>query len=74
VPSAGGQVASVGDLIRRSVVEISGPDCSGVVISDRHALTAAHCTADLSSLVILKSSLYQVCSYAVVDDVFYSLD
>ena len=70
----GGQVASVGDLIRRSVVEISGPGCSGVVISNRHVLTAAHCTADLSSLVILKSSLYQDCSHAVVDDVFYPPD
>ena len=67
----GGQVASVDDLIRRSVVEISGPACSGVVISDRHVLTAAHCTAELSPLVILKSSLYQDCSHALVDDVLY---
>jgi secreted trypsin-like serine protease len=71
----GGQVASVGDLIRRSVVEISGPGCSGVVIGDRKVLTAAHCTAELSSsLVILKSSLYQDCSHARVDDVFYPPD
>lgn len=70
----GGQVASVDDLIRRSIVEISGPGCSGVVISDRHVLTAAHCTAELSSLVILKSSLYQGCSHALVDDVFYPPD
>ena len=67
----GGQPISVGDLIRRSVVEISGPDCSGVVIGDRTVLTAAHCTTELSSLVILKSSLYQDCSHARVDDVFY---
>jgi len=67
----GGQAASVGDLIRHSIVEISGPGCTGVVIDDRHVLTAAHCTAELSSLVILKSSLYQDCSHAVVDDVFY---
>jgi Trypsin len=70
----GGQVASVGDLIRRSVVEISGPGCSGVVIGDLHVLTAAHCTSELSSLVILKSSLYQDCSHALVDDVFYPPD
>jgi len=67
----GGQAVSV---IRRSVVEISGPDCTGVVIGDRYVLTAAHCTAELSSLVILKSSLYQDCSHAVVDDVFYPPD
>jgi hypothetical protein len=70
----GGQTVSVGDFIRRSVVEISGPGCSGVVISDRKVLTAAHCTAELSSLVILKSSLYQDCSHARVDDVFYPPD
>jgi hypothetical protein len=70
----GGQVASVGDLVRRSVVEISGPGCLGVVIGDRYVLTAAHCTAVLSSLVILKSSLYQDCSHALVDDVFYPPD
>jgi hypothetical protein len=70
----GGQVASVGDLIRRSVVEISSPGCSGVVIGDRHVLTAAHCTYEMSSLVILKSSLYQDCSHAFVDDVFYPPD
>lgn len=68
----GGQAASVGDLIRRSIVEISGPGCSGVVIGDREVLTAAHCAAELSLLVvILKSSLYQDCSHARVDDVFY---
>jgi trypsin-like peptidase len=71
----GGQAASVGDLIRHSIVEISGPGCSGVVIGDRNVLTAAHCTAELSwSLVILKSSLYQDCSHARVDDVFYPPD
>jgi secreted trypsin-like serine protease len=71
----GGQAASVGDSIRRSVVEISGPGCSGVVIGDRKVLTAAHCTAELSSsLVILKSSLYQDCSHARVDDAFYPPD
>ena len=70
----GGQAASVGDLIRRSVVEISGPGCSGIVIGDRKVLTAAHCTAELPSLVILKSSLYQDCSHARVDDVFYPPD
>jgi Trypsin len=70
----GGQSASVGDLIRHSVVEISGPGCSGIVIGDRKVLTAAHCTAELSSLVILKSSLYQDCSHARVDDVFYPPD
>jgi len=38
-------------------------------------LTAAHCTAELSFLVvILKSSLYQDCSHARVDDVFYPPD
>jgi Trypsin len=70
----GGQAASVGDLIRRSIVEISGPGCSGVVIGDRKVLTAAHCTAELSSVVILKSSLYRDCSHARVDDVFYPPD
>jgi hypothetical protein len=45
------------------------------VIGDRKVLTAAHCTAELSSsLVILKSSLYQDCSHARVDDVFYPPD
>jgi hypothetical protein len=67
-----GQPAVPGDFIRRSVVEISGPGCTGIVISDRHVLTAAHCTfSEVSSLVILKASLYQTCSHALVDDVFY---
>ena len=71
----GGQAASGGDLIRRSVVEISGPGCSGVVIGDRMVLTAAHCLDTLIlSFVILKPSLYQDCSYARVDDVFYPPD
>jgi len=71
----GGQAVSVGDLIRRSIVEISGPGCSGVVIGDRMVLTASHCTAELSLLVvILKSSLYRDCSHARVDDVFYPPD
>jgi hypothetical protein len=71
----GGQASSVDDLIRRSIVEISGPGCSGVVIGDREVLTAAHCMDTFSlSLVILKSSLYQNCSHARVDDVFYPPD
>ena len=71
----GGQAASAGDVIRYSIVEISGPGCSGVVIGDRKVLTAAHCTAELSSpLVILKSSLYRDCSHARVDNVFYPPD
>jgi hypothetical protein len=70
----GGKSASVGDVIRGSVVEISGPGCSGVLIADQYALTAAHCTAELPALVILKSSLYQDCSFALVDDVFYPPD
>lgn len=70
----GGQPAVSGDLIRHSVVEISGPGCTGVSIGDRYVLTAAHCTAafsEVSSLVIFKASLYQACSHAFVDDVFY---
>ena len=71
----GGRPASVGDLIRRSIVEISGPGCSGVLIGNRELLTAAHCATELSWLVvILKSSLYQDCSHARVDDVFYPPD
>jgi Trypsin len=71
----GGQAASVSDLIRRSIVEISGPGCSGVVIGNREVLTAAHCAAELSLLVVIfKSSLYQDCSHARVDDVFYPPD
>lgn len=70
----GGQAASRGDVIRRSVVEISGPGCTGVSIGTRYVLTAAHCTAAFSSLVIFKSSLYQSCSHAFVDDVFYPPD
>jgi Trypsin len=71
----GGQAVSVGDIIRRSIVEISGPGCSGVVIGNREVLTAAHCAAELSlPVVILKSSLYQDCSHARVDDVFYPPD
>src|SRR5579863_5412686 len=71
----GGQAASVSDAIRRSIVEISGPGCSGVVIGSREVLTAAHCAAELSFLVvILKSSLYHDCSHARVDDVFFPPD
>ena len=68
----GGQPAIPGDLIRRSVVEISGPGCTGVSIGDRYVLTAAHCTfSQVSSLVIFKASLYRTCSHAFLDDVFY---
>jgi hypothetical protein len=44
------------------------------LIGVRYVLTAAHCTAELSLLVILKFSLYQDCSHALVDDVFYPPD
>ncbi len=73
----GGQPAGPGDSIRRSVVEISGPGCTGVSIGARYVLTAAHCTsafAEVSSLVIFKASLYRACSHAFVNDVFYPPD
>lgn len=73
----GGQAAVPSDLIRHSVVKIAGPGCTGVLITNRDVLTAAHCTAvfsELSSLVIFKPSLYQDCSHAFVDDVFYPPD
>jgi len=70
----GGQAAFPDDSIRRSVVEISGPGCTGVSVGDRYVLTAAHCTGEFPSLVIFKSSLYQECSHSFVDDVFYPPD
>lgn len=70
----GGQAAFPGDSIRRSVVELSGPGCTGVSLGDRYVLTAAHCTGEFPSLVIFKSSLYQDCSHAFVDDVLYPPD
>jgi Trypsin len=70
----GGQAAFPGDSIRRSVVELSGPGCTGVSLGDRYVLTAAHCTGEFPSLVIFKSSLYQDCSHSFVDDVLYPPD
>lgn len=70
----GGEAAFPGDSIHRSVVELSGPGCTGVSLGSRYVLTAAHCTGEFPSLVIFKSSLYQDCSHSFVDDVFYPPD
>jgi Trypsin len=70
----GGQAAFPGDSIRLSVVELSGPGCTGISLGSRYVLTAAHCTGELPSLVIFKSSLYQGCSHSFVDDVYYPPD
>jgi hypothetical protein len=69
----GGHAAFPDDSIRSSVVEISGPGCTGVALGNRYVLTAAHCTGE-PSLVILKASLYRGCSHSFVDEVFYPPD